>query len=361
MLKVLIIGGTGNISSSVSRLAVEKGCSLTILNRGNREKIEGAEHLTADVTDEISIRKAIAGRSWDVVADFIAFNADDAARDISVFSGRTGQFMFISSASCYAKPVTSYPITESVPLNNPYSDYAKNKIAAERTFMRAFEEDGFPVTIVRPSHTYATRFPFPVGNGGEYTIVDRIRRGLPIISPGDGTSLWTVTHSDDFAKGFTGLFALTKAIGNAYHITSPSPEGEGGAKAMIRAMKDAGLNPEDIDYINAHGTSTHLNDSSETEAIKTALGEASKSVMVSSTKSHTGHLLGAAGGIETVVCAKAVDEGFVPATINYKVPDEECDLDVVPNEGRKVDVRYAMSNSLGFGGHNATILLKKYE
>lgn len=220
MLKVLIIGGTGNISSSVSRLAVEKGCSLTILNRGNREKIEGAEHLTADVTDEKSIRKAIAGRSWDVVADFIAFNADDAARDISVFSGRTGQFMFISSASCYAKPVTSYPITESVPLNNPYSDYAKNKIAAERTFMRAFEEKGFPVTIVRPSHTYATRFPFPVGNGGEYTIVDRIRRGLPIISPGDGTSLWTVTHSDDFAKGFTGLFALTKAIGNAYHITS---------------------------------------------------------------------------------------------------------------------------------------------
>lgn len=220
MLKVLIIGGTGNISSSVSRLAVEKGCSLTILNRGNREKIEGAEHLTADVTDEKSIRKAIAGRSWDVVADFIAFNADDAARDISVFSGRTGQFMFISSASCYAKPVTSYPITESVPLNNPYSDYAKNKIAAERTFMRAFEENGFPVTIVRPSHTYATRFPFPVGNGGEYTIVDRIRRGIPIISPGDGTSLWTVTHSDDFAKGFTGLFALTKAIGNAYHITS---------------------------------------------------------------------------------------------------------------------------------------------
>ena len=129
MLKVLIIGGTGNISSSVSRLAVEKGCSLTILNRGNREKIEGAEHLTADVTDEKSIRKAIAGRSWDVVADFIAFNADDAARDISVFSGRTGQFMFISSASCYAKPVTSYPIIESVPLNNPYSDYAKNKIA----------------------------------------------------------------------------------------------------------------------------------------------------------------------------------------------------------------------------------------
>lgn len=151
------------------------------------------------------------------------------------------------------------------------------------------------------------------------------------------------------------------ATSDAYHITSPAPGGEGGARAMKIAMKEANANPEDITYINAHGTSTHLNDTSETEAIKTALGEASKKVMVSSTKGNTGHLLGAAGGVEAVICAKAVKEGFVPATINYKVPDEECDLDIVPNEGRKVDVKYAMSNSLGFGGHNASILLKKYE
>ena len=151
------------------------------------------------------------------------------------------------------------------------------------------------------------------------------------------------------------------ATSDAYHITSPAPGGEGGARAMKIAMQEANANPEDITYINAHGTSTHLNDTSETEAIKTALGEASKKVMVSSTKGNTGHLLGAAGGVEAVICAKAVEEGFVPATINYKVPDEECDLDIVPNEGRKVDVKYAMSNSLGFGGHNASILLKKYE
>ncbi len=151
------------------------------------------------------------------------------------------------------------------------------------------------------------------------------------------------------------------ATSDAYHITSPAPGGEGGARAMKIAMEEGKVNPEDITYINAHGTSTHLNDSCETQAIKTALGEASKKVMVSSTKGHTGHLLGAAGGVEAIVCAKAIDEGFVPATINYKVPDEECDLDVVPNEGRNIEVKYAMSNSLGFGGHNSTILFKKYE
>ena len=149
------------------------------------------------------------------------------------------------------------------------------------------------------------------------------------------------------------------ATSDAYHITSPAPEGEGGARAMKLAMEDAKVSPEEITYINAHGTSTHLNDSCETQAIKTALGESAKKVMVSSTKGNTGHLLGAAGGVEAIVCAKAIQEGFVPATINYKVPDEECDLDVVPNEGRNMEVKYAMSNSLGFGGHNSTIVLKK--
>ena len=151
------------------------------------------------------------------------------------------------------------------------------------------------------------------------------------------------------------------ATSDAYHITSPAPGGEGGARAMKVAMEEAGVKPEEITYINAHGTSTHLNDSCETMAIKTALGEAASKVMVSSTKSNTGHLLGAAGGVEAIVCCKAIEDNFVPATINYKVPDEECDLDVVPNEGRNVEVKYAMSNSLGFGGHNATILFKKYE
>ena len=150
------------------------------------------------------------------------------------------------------------------------------------------------------------------------------------------------------------------ATSDAYHITSPAPNGEGGARAMKLAIKDANVSPEEITYINAHGTSTHLNDKYETMAIKAALGEASKKVMVSSTKGNTGHLLGAAGGVEAVICAKAIEEGFVPATIHYQVPDEECDLDIVPNEGRVKEVEVVMSNSLGFGGHNSSIVLRKY-
>ncbi len=151
------------------------------------------------------------------------------------------------------------------------------------------------------------------------------------------------------------------ATDDAYHITSPIPGGKGGAKAMEFAIKDAGVEPEDITYINAHGTSTKYNDEFETQAIKEVFGETAYKVAVSSTKSMTGHLLGAAGGVEAIVCAKAIKDSFIPATINYKTPDPACDLDIVPNEGREQEVEYAMSNSLGFGGHNATIVFKKYE
>ena len=191
---------------------------------------------------------------------------------------------------------------------------------------------------------------------------DKERSGFVM---GEGAGVVVLEELEHAKKRGAKIYAEIVGYGatsDAYHITSPAPGGEGGARAMKIAMEEAKVNPEEITYINAHGTSTHLNDSYETQAIKTALGEeAAKKVMVSSTKGHTGHLLGAAGGVEAIVCAKAIEEGFVPATINYKVPDEECDLDVVPNEGRKVDVKYAISNSLGFGGHNSSILLKKYE
>lgn len=147
---------------------------------------------------------------------------------------------------------------------------------------------------------------------------------------------------------------------DAYHITSPCPDGECSAKAMIRALEDANIKPEDVDYINAHGTSTHLNDSTETKAIKSAFGDYASKLMVSSTKGNTGHMLGAAGAIEAIISTKAICDGLVPPTINYKVKDEECDLDVVPNEPRKADINIVMSNSLGFGGHNASIIIKKY-
>ena len=190
---------------------------------------------------------------------------------------------------------------------------------------------------------------------------DKERNGFVM---GEGAGIIVLEELEHALKRGAKIYAEIVGYGatsDAYHITSPATGGEGGARAMKIAMQEANVKPEEITYINAHGTSTHLNDSCETQAIKTALGEENaKKVMVSSTKGHTGHLLGAAGGIEAIVLAKAIEEGFVPATINYKVPDEECDLDIVPNEGRKTEVQYAMSNSLGFGGHNSTILLKKF-
>ncbi len=179
---------------------------------------------------------------------------------------------------------------------------------------------------------------------------------------GEGAGMLVLEEMEHAKKRGAKIYAEVVGFGatsDAYHITSPDPEGNGGAKAMIRAMEDANLKPEDIDYINAHGTGTHLNDSTETKAIKIALGESSKKVMVSSTKGNTGHLLGAAGGVEAVLCIKALEEGVVPPTINYKEKDEECDLDVVPNEPRKADLKVVMSNSLGFGGHNASVIFKK--
>lgn len=202
------------------------------------------------------------------------------------------------------------------------------------------------------------------------TALDKNRASIPFDKErsgfvmGEGAGILVLEELEHAKKRNAKIYAEIVGYGassDAYHITSPAPEGEGGARAIVSAIEDAKIKPEDIDYINAHGTSTHLNDSCETMAIKRALGEASKKVMVSSTKGHTGHLLGAAGGVEAIACVKALEEGFVPATINYKVLDEECDLDIVPNEGRKVEIKYVASNSLGFGGHNSTIILKKYE
>lgn len=190
---------------------------------------------------------------------------------------------------------------------------------------------------------------------------DKERSGFVM---GEGAGILVLEEYEHAKQRGAKIYAEVVGYGassDAYHITSPAPGGEGAARAMKSAMQDAGIKEEDISYINAHGTSTHLNDLYETQAIKTALGEASKKVMVSSTKGNTGHLLGAAGGVEAIACIKALEDDFVPPTINYKVPDEECDLDIVPNKGRNVKLKYAMSNSLGFGGHNSSVIFKKYE
>lgn len=189
---------------------------------------------------------------------------------------------------------------------------------------------------------------------------DKERSGFVM---GEGAGILVLEELEHAKNRNAKIYAEVIGFGSttdAYHITSPCPDGECGAKAMLRAIEDANIEPKDIDYINAHGTSTHLNDSTETMAIKKVFKEESKNVMVSSTKSNLGHLLGAAGGVEAAICAKSIKEQLVPATINYKEKDEECDLDIVPNEPRKAKIDIAMSNSLGFGGHNACIIIKKY-
>lgn len=190
---------------------------------------------------------------------------------------------------------------------------------------------------------------------------DKERTGFVM---GEGAGVVVLEELDHALKRGAKIYAEIVGYGatsDSYHITSPEPEGNGAARAMLRAIKDAGLKPEEIDYINAHGTSTHLNDSIETKAIKKSFGEHSQKLKVSSTKGNTGHLLGAAGAVEAIICVKAVEEGLVPPTINYKEKDEECDLHIVPNEPIKQDLNFVMSNSLGFGGHNASIIFKKFE
>lgn len=189
---------------------------------------------------------------------------------------------------------------------------------------------------------------------------DKERNGFVM---GEGAGILVLEELEHAKKRGAKIYAEIIGFGattDAYHITSPCPDGECGAKAMIRAMQYAKIEPKDVDYINAHGTSTHLNDLTETMAIKTAFGDESKNVMVSSTKGNTGHLLGAAGGVEAVICVKAIENQLVPPTINYKEKDEECDLDIVPNEPRKANLDVVMSNSLGFGGHNGCIVFKKF-
>ena len=218
-MKVLFIGGTGIISSACSPLAVEQGIELYLLNRGKsfRPAPEGARLISADISDMEATRAALKDMHFDAVVDWIAFVPQQIERDIELFRERTSQFIFISSASAYQKPPAHLPVTESTPLDNPYWAYSRNKIACEERLLQAYREEKFPMTIVRPSHTYdKTLLPM---HGG-YSMVDRMRKGKPVIVHGDGTSLWTMTHHADFAKGFVALLGLPAAIGQAIHITS---------------------------------------------------------------------------------------------------------------------------------------------
>jgi nucleoside-diphosphate-sugar epimerase len=221
-MNVLFIGGTGIISTACTELAIARGHKVTLLNRSQRSPIAGAATLAADIHAPGAAEAALSGRTWDAVVDFIAFTAADIETRLALFRGKVGQYVFISSASAYQKPLSDYLVTESTPLSNPFWDYSRNKIACEELLNRAYRDYGFPATIIRPSLTYGdTIVPIAVNSWLKgYTVVDRMRRGLPVIVPGDGLTLWTVTHNSDFAKGLVGLLGHAGSLGHAFHITS---------------------------------------------------------------------------------------------------------------------------------------------
>ena len=219
-LRVLFIGGSGVISSACSRVAVDSGIELLVLNRGRssvRPLPPGVSMLRADIREPGSVRDEIRDLEFDAVVDWVAFTPEHVRTDLELFRGRTGQYVFISSASAYQTPPARMPVTESTPLRNPYWQYSRDKIACEDALVAAYREEGFPATIVRPSHTYdQTEVPFD----GGWTVLGRMLAGKPVIVHGDGTSLWTLTHHDDFARAFVPLLGHRRTLGEAIHITS---------------------------------------------------------------------------------------------------------------------------------------------
>ncbi len=318
-MKALFIGGTGTISLAAAKLAAKNGVELTLLNRGSHLDFapQGTEQLSADINDEDAVREQIGNRKFDVVADFIAYQPTQVERDIRLFSGKTRQYIFISSASVYQKPAVNYRITESTPLRNPYWRYSRDKIACEETLLAAYRSNGFPVTIVRPSHTYGdTNVPVSIaGKSGSWQVLERIRNGKPVIVHGDGLSLWVFTHNTDFAKGFVGLMGNPHAIGEAIHITSDEVITWNAAFAAIgHAM---GVEPNLV-----HIPSEFLA-AFNPELLGNLLGDKANSVVFDNTK------------IKTLVpgfCAQTrFDQGvrrsvdFILNHPEYQIPDTEFD------------------------------------
>jgi len=221
-MKILFIGGSGVISRAATQQTLEAGHELWLLNRGQRRPIDGVRSLIADLADLDSVRAVLSGHTWDVVVQWIAFTPADIRRDLDLFRDTTRQYIFISSASVYQKPLAHYLITESTPRANPHWDYSRQKIACEQELEAAHQATRFPGVIVRPSLTYGDdQVPLVLNSWAQsWTTIDRMRRGVPVIVPGDGTSLWTITHNTDFAQGLIGLFGNPTTLGHAFHITS---------------------------------------------------------------------------------------------------------------------------------------------
>ncbi|MGN6713037.1 SDR family oxidoreductase [Anaerocolumna jejuensis] len=311
-MKVLFIGGTGTISTAISKKLAEDGHDLYLLNRGSRNNIFSGQvkELIADISEEEKVAELIRELDFDVVADFIAFVPEQLKRDYRLFKGKTKQFIFISSASAYQKPLSDFRITEGTPLVNPYWEYSRNKIACEDYLMKLYREEGFPVTIVRPSHTYDEKnVPLGVhGANGSYQVVKRMLEGKKVLIQGDGTSLWTMTHNSDFAKGFIGLMGNIHAIGEAVQITSDETLTW---NQIYKAIADA-LGVE----LKPYFVSSEFLDAASTEDFKGALiGDKANSVVFDNSK------------IKRLVpgftCTKRFDLQ-VKETVNYVLSHPEC-------------------------------------
>ena len=315
-MKVLFVGGTGTISMAITRKLLNEGHTVYLLNRGNRNTgLTGDVHfIKGDIeNDPEGVRAALEGERFDVIADFIVKKPEQAERDVKLFNGKCKQYMTLSSGAAYQKPLSHYVITESTPLANPYQQYGRDKIEVENVLNRAYRELGFPVTIVRPSHTYDERkLPLAIRGKGNYMVIRRMLQGKPVLIQGDGSSLWTVTHSNDFAKGFVGLMMNIHAIGETVHITSDESVTWNQIYEVIADELGVELKPY-------HVASDYLASLSEEADIKTGLlGDKSQTVVFDNSK------------IKRLVpgftCTIRMDQG-VRETVRYIVshPDEQVD------------------------------------
>ena len=312
MMKVLFIGGTGTISMAISRKLLAEGHTLYLINRGNRNTDLTGDfiELKTDINDEAAVADLIKNMNFDVVADFIAFVPAQLERDYRLFKDKTKQFIFISSASAYQKPLSDYRINEGTPLANPYWEYSRNKIACEDFLMKMYREEGFPVTIVRPSHTYDERsIPLGVhGANGSFAVVKRIMEGKPVIIHGDGTSLWTITHNSDFANAFVGLMGNIHAIGEAVQITSDESVTWNQIYAVIADAVGMPLNA-------IHVSSEFLAACSDYDFTGSLIGDKANTVVFDNTK-----LKRLVPGFTATVRA---DQG-IRSTISYVLSHPEC-------------------------------------
>lgn len=319
-MKVLFIGGTGIISSAITKQLMERGDELFLINRGNRSEILSpkVKQLIVDINKENEVAKLITDMEFDVVADFIAFEPEQLERDYRLFGGKTKQFIFISSASAYQKPLSNYRVSEGTPLSNPYWEYSRNKIACEDYLMKMYRENGFPVTIVRPSHTYDERsIPLGVhGNKGSWQVAKRMLEGKKVIIHGDGTSLWTMTHNSDFAKGFLGLIGNVHAIGESVQIMSDESLTWNQIYQAIASALGVELNA-------VHISSELLDACSELDFRGSLIGDKANSVVFDNSKLKS--------LVPDFVATKRFDQGiketieFILSHPEYQIEDKEFD------------------------------------